>query len=215
MQVIGTAWVRAVVAHGGGAESAADSAADLVRRYAEPHRRYHTATHVAAVLRDSAALADELGLDRLDAELVALAACAHDVVYDARPGDDERASAQWASDALSVAGVAPSRIERVAELVLTTLAHEADASDAAAAALLDADLAVLASAPAAYATYAAAVRAEYAAVDDEHWRAGRAAVLSGLLERPRLYVSAPGRRRWESTARANVAAELAQLTGTS
>ena len=40
--------------------------------------------------------ADEVGLDDDTAALVALAACAHDVVYDGRPGADERASAEWA-----------------------------------------------------------------------------------------------------------------------
>jgi predicted metal-dependent HD superfamily phosphohydrolase len=211
---IATSWVDAVVAAGGNAASAAAGAEDLVRRYAEPHRRYHTATHVAAVLRDSAALAGELGHDSVQRAVVALAACAHDVVYDARPGDDERASARWAHDALSAAGVRPDLVEDAVRLVLATLAHDAAVDDTAAAALLDADLAILAAEPPAYSAYVLAVRAEYAAVADEQWRAGRAAVLSTLLDRPRLYLSEPGRRRWESAARVNVRAELAQLAGT-
>ena len=212
---IEAAWVHAVVSSGGARDAAAASAVDLVRRYDEPHRRYHTGVHVAAVLRDGAVLAAALGLDRADRSAVVLAACAHDVVYDARPGDDERASAQWASAALAAAGVAPSVVERVAGLVLATLAHDADPTDAAALALLDADLAILASPPARYDAYVRAVRGEYAAVDDEQWRFGRSAVLAGLLGRPALFLSGPGRDRWESAARANVEAELAQLTGTS
>ncbi|WP_375499006.1 HD domain-containing protein [uncultured Jatrophihabitans sp.] len=210
-----TAWVAAVATAGGRVGPAADSADDLVRHYAEPHRRYHTATHVIAVLRDSAELADALGLDDVQRAVIALAACAHDVVYNARPGDDERASAQWAREALRMAGLAAAHVERVAQLVLTTLTHHTDPDDVPATALLDADLAILASAPDTYAAYVSAVRAEYAAVDDDGWRTGRAAVLSGLLDRPRLYLSEPGRMRWEAAARANVAAELGQLTGTS
>ena len=211
MQSIGTAWVDAVTAAGGHPAAAAVSAADLVARYAEPHRRYHTATHVAAVLRDSAWLADALRLDAQERAVVTLAACAHDVVYDARPGDDERASARWARENLFDAGLAPDPAEHVAQLVLATLIHEAHAEHVAATALLDADLAILAGPPDAYAAYVAAVRAEYAHVDDAGWRTGRAAVLSGLLDRPRLYLSEPGRTRWEAAARANVAIELAAL----
>ena len=212
---IGTAWADAVVALGGRAEAAADSAAELVRRYAEPHRRYHTATHIEAVLRDGDWLADALGLDEQQRAVVALAACAHDVVYDARPGDDERLSSRWAREALHEAGVAPGPAEHSVQLILATLIHDARKDDAAAAALLDADLAILASPAEAYAAYVSAVRAEYAHVDDVGWRAGRAAVLSGLLDRPQLYLSAPGRAQWESAARANVGAELAQLTAAS
>ena len=212
---IGTAWIDAAVVSGGAVHAAAAAAADLVRRYDEPHRRYHTGHHVAAVLRDSALLADALELDQADRAAVVLAACAHDVVYDARPGDDERASAQWASAALTAAGVAPPVVERVVGLVLATLTHDADTSDAAALALLDADLAILAAPPSRYAAYVQAVRAEYAAVEDEQWRVGRTAVLAGLLGRPALFLSAPGRARWESAARANVTSELGQLTGAS
>ncbi|WP_375481384.1 hypothetical protein [uncultured Jatrophihabitans sp.] len=209
-----SSWVAAVVALGGQESAARVSAADLVRRYAEPHRRYHTATHVAAVLRDSADLAVALRLDGRQQAYVALAACAHDVVYDARPGDDERASADWTRAALQVAGVDPDRVGPVVDLVLATLTHDASDADEVAAALLDADLAILAGDPSDYDAYVGAVRQEYAAVDDESWRAGRAAVLSALVDRPRLYLSEPGRTRWEATARANVTAELAQLTGT-
>ena len=212
---IGAAWTDAVVALGGRAHAAAGSAADLVRRYAEPHRRYHTATHVVAVLRDCGVLADALALDARERSRVALAACAHDVVYDGRPGDDERASADWARSALSAAGLTPDHVEPVALLILATSTHEAHVDHVAATALLDADLAILAGPPDEYAAYVRAVRAEYAHVDDDGWRTGRAAVLHGLLDRPRLYLSEPGRARWEAAARTNVAAELAQLTGAS
>jgi predicted metal-dependent HD superfamily phosphohydrolase len=212
---IHVAWTDAVVAAGGAPGPAAAGAVDLERRYAEPHRRYHTGTHVQAVLRDCAALAAAVGLAPEERVAVTLAACAHDVVYDARPGADERASADWAVAALDAAGVGPVVTGRVRFLVLATLTHDADATDTGAGVLLDADLAVLAGPPDAYAAYVRAVRAEYAAVTEPQWRTGRAAVLSALLERPRLYLTEPGRTRWDATARANVAGELAQLTGAS
>ena len=54
------------------------------------------------------------------------------------------------------------------------------------------------------------VRAEYAHVDDEGWRTGRAAVLAAFLDRPVIFVTAPMQAS-EHRARANLAAELSRL----
>ncbi|HEV7205124.1 MAG TPA: hypothetical protein VGN18_10970 [Jatrophihabitans sp.] len=208
MTAIRQAWDDAICTLGGTPDRAAD---DLVTRYAEPHRRYHTTRHVEAVLADADRLGTELGLTARDRAVVVLAACAHDVVYDARPGEDERASAAWAVAALTRAGLAPELASRVEALVLATLTHEAAPDDLPAAVLLDADLAILAAPPADYADYVAGVRAEYAAVPDDAWRTGRSAVLEALAARAELYVTAPARARWEAAARANVARESAAL----
>ncbi|MDT4930129.1 MAG: hypothetical protein QOF92_2996 [Pseudonocardiales bacterium] len=206
----GEAWVAAVGHLGGGGGAAADRAADLERRYAEPHRSYHTTTHLEAVLRDSAWLGDQIGLDPDERAIVALAACAHDVVYDAKPGDDERASAQWARHALTTAGLTEDLVQRVEHLVLLTLTHTGD-DDAAGAVLLDADLAILAAEPRAYADYVAAVRAEYASVTDEQWRTGRTDVLTNLLKQQPLFHTAPAQQKWEEPARRNLDSELQAL----
>lgn len=126
----------------------------LEARYAEPHRRHHTLTHAAAVARDSAWLAG--GLGDTERAIVAVAAWTHDVVYDAKPGEDERASAAWAREAL--AGVAEAHVERVQGLILATIGHDAPADDLLATALLDADLAVLGAPEAQYAAYARGAR---------------------------------------------------------
>jgi predicted metal-dependent HD superfamily phosphohydrolase len=205
------AWVDAVRSVGGAQAQAWSSARDLAARYREPHRRYHGLGHVVSVLRDSAELATELGLGAEDRAILALAACAHDVVYDARPGEDERASAVWARAALTSAGVPAAVRDRVGELVLATITHAAPPEDLLAAALLDADLAILGAAPGEYSRYVDAVRAEYAAVPDDAWRTGRARVLRNLLAREPVYVTAGARLRWEAGARRNMSAELREL----
>ena len=177
---------------------------DLDARYAEPHRRYHGTAHVRQVVRDAVAMTE--GRDRA---LVALAAWAHDVVYDGRPGDDERASAAWARQHLTVAGLAEADVARVEGLVLATLDHTAPPGDHVADALLDADLAILGSEPDGYERYRVAVRAEYAHVTDDEWRVGRAEVLRSLLDREPLYRTAVARARWAAMARRNLAGELA------
>ena len=100
---------------------------------------------------------------------------------------------------------------RVEELVLATIAHSAPPGDLTAWALLDADLAILGADPQAYDRYRLAVREEYAALDEVAWRAGRTAVMSGLLARDPLYRTGAARGRWEAIARANIARELQSL----
>ncbi|MGW4062344.1 HD domain-containing protein [Amycolatopsis sp. NPDC004747] len=175
----------------------------LEARYAEPHRRYHTLAHAAAVARDSAWLAE--GLDDTDRAIVAVAAWTHDVVYDAKPGEDERASAAWAREALS--GVAEAHVERVEGLILATIGHDAPPDDLLATALLDADLAILGASEEQYAGYARGVREEYAKYPDDVWRAGRIEVLERMLARE-LYRSGTARTRWASAAEKNLTAEL-------
>ncbi|MGB3444396.1 MAG: hypothetical protein WBA97_37130 [Actinophytocola sp.] len=192
-------WDEAIIALGG-----TPAPTDLEKRYAEPRRRYHGTAHVRQVVRDAVALTD--GRDRA---LVALAAWAHDVVYDGHPGDDERASAAWARKHLTTAGLAEPDVTRVEGLVLATLDHTAPPGDHPAQALLDADLAILAATPEDYERYRQAVRAEYAHVPDDAWRVGRAEVLRSLLAKTPLYRLA---HDWEPAARKNLTAELATLT---
>ncbi|QRP51071.1 hypothetical protein I6J71_32100 [Amycolatopsis sp. FDAARGOS 1241] len=188
------------------ARAAREAQTDLEARYGEPHRHYHDLSHAAAVARDSAALA--AGLPVSERAAIALAAWAHDVVYNAAPGEDERRSARWLRQWLIRAGVAEPHVARAETPVLATAAHEAPEGDDAGTALLDADHAILGADPSSYAGYAAAVRREYAKYDDETWAAGRTAVLANLLARPVLYRSGTARARWETAARANLAAEL-------
>jgi predicted metal-dependent HD superfamily phosphohydrolase len=192
-------WRDAVTALGG----RSDAWPRLEARYGEPHRRYHTLDHAAAVVRDSTWLAG--GLSGVERAIVAVAAWTHDVVYDAKPGDDERASAAWAREALD--GVAEAHVERVEGLILATIKHDAPPDDLLATALLDADLAILGAPKELYAVYARGVREEYAKYPDEVWREGRIAVLEGMLSRT-LYRSEAARTRWASAATANLSAEL-------
>jgi predicted metal-dependent HD superfamily phosphohydrolase len=79
--------------------------------------------------------------------------------------------------------------------------------------LLDADLAILGAAPADYERYRLAVRAEYAHVPDDAWRAGRAAVLRSLLAKEPLYRTRAAQERWAARARRNLREELALWHG--
>jgi predicted metal-dependent HD superfamily phosphohydrolase len=179
---------------------------ELIVAYADPGRGYHDTRHLTEVL------------DRLD-ELtdagatfartqVALAAWFHDAVYDGLPDAEER-SAAWAEAALSACET--ELVAEVARLVRLTETHRPAPDDRNGCVLSDADLAILAASPERYAEYVADVRREYAHVPDGDFRAGRAAVLSDLLSRPRLFQTAHGHANWEPAARANAEAELRRL----
>jgi predicted metal-dependent HD superfamily phosphohydrolase len=190
---------------------AADAVAlDLLGRYAEPGRHYHDRRHLTEVLTAVDALAEHA--DHPDD--VRLAAWFHDAVYDvpAPAAHNERASAELAAAELTALGLAPERVARVAALVRATEHHE-PGTDPDAAVLSDADLAILGSAPQRYAEYAAAVRAEYADVPEPDFRAGRAAILDTLLNRPHVYATATARASWEAAAMQNLTDEIATLRG--
>ncbi|GGL57562.1 HD domain-containing protein [Planomonospora parontospora] len=177
--------------------------ADLITRYGEPHRRYHTTAHLEAVLDHVDVLAGHAG----DPDLVRLAAWFHDAVYDPQRGDNEERSARMAERALPELGLPSSAVAAVARLVRLTVTHAPEPGDADGAVLCDADLAILAASPEVYAAYAAAVREEYAFVPDEAFRSGRAAVLRSLLDLPVIFHTA-GASAWEGAARENMRREL-------
>lgn len=200
MRELEVRWHDAVRELGG-----AQGPGDLADRYAEAHRGYHNADHALAVVRDVNALAEADRRTARERAVLTLAALAHDVVYDGRPGDDERRSAEWVRARL--AGLPEAGA--VADLVLATADHTSD--DPLTCLLLDADLAILGSDTTTYERYRTAVRREYAHVPDDAWRTGRANVLRTLARRDPLYVTRPARERWEQRAKANLAAELSSL----
>ncbi|MEU5189358.1 hypothetical protein AB0G83_19730 [Streptomyces klenkii] len=182
---------------------------DLLRRWAEPQRRYHTTDHLAAVLDR----VDELAAHAADIDAVRLAAWFHDAVYRPDRSENEERSAHLAERALPELGIGAARTAEVARLVRLTVGHNPAAGDRDGEVLSDADLAVLAGTPEEYAAYATAVREEYGFVPDAAFREGRAAVLRQLLDLPRLFRTPLGYDRWEAVARHNVTTELGLLTG--
>ena len=181
----------------------------LVLRHREHQRRYHRIEHVEAVLGhiDELATRESIG----DLGVVVAAALYHDAIYESQHPANERASARLARRDLLALGWDTSRATMVGTMIEGTKAH-ADPPDTGTAALFDADLAILGAADVEYRRYASKVRDEYGHLNDAEWTAGRASVLTAFLERQTIYATATGRERWEVAARANITAELAELT---
>ena len=178
----------------------------LVERYREPHRRYHDAHHLLAVLRHVDAFAGDE-----DLLLVRLAAWFHDAVYDVpeRELTNEEASARLALRELSRAGFEQEDLTQVARLVRLTADHLPGTRDPEGDLLCDADLAVLGGTPEAYAAYVGEVRAEHPDVAEDAFLAARLAVLTPLLERE-LFRTGKG-KQLAAAARTNLRTEVLEL----
>jgi predicted metal-dependent HD superfamily phosphohydrolase len=191
----------------------------LLAAYGDPSRGYHDRQHLAEVVAHLDLLRGELPRPEMEAmqwppphlHAVLLAAWFHDAVYDGA-GDLEERSAVLAEEELAAAGCAPELVAEVARLVRLTATHRPAPGDARGAVLCDADLAILAVPSERYAEYVRGVRKEYAHVDDTAFRAGRAAVLRELAAADHLFHTRTGRDLWEDAARANLTAELRELS---
>jgi predicted metal-dependent HD superfamily phosphohydrolase len=175
---------------------------ELLRRWQEPHRRYHDVRHLAQLVF---ALGLLTGGDV--PRPVALAAWFHDAVHNGTAGEDEERSAQLAEAELPSAGVPADEVGEVARLVRLTVHHDPEDGDAAGALLVDADLSILGQAPGRYHMYARDVRLEYDHLPDDLFAAGRSRVLEALSSRSPLYRVRAAQRLWSEQAGRNVAEE--------
>lgn len=193
---------------------------DLLERYEQPHRKYHTSVHLSEMLTALKTLYKRH--HTATPRAVLLAAWFHDAVYEANPGEDEAASADLARTALtplaSTGSLTNREVTAIAHLIELTASHQlADGIEeytsgaltrADAAFFLDADLAILAADSPRYARYVAGVRAEYAHYAPDAFTHGRAAILQGFLNRTAIYASDTAHLLWDAPARLNLRTEL-------
>lgn len=182
---------------------------DLEAAYAEPHRRHHDRRHIERCLTLLDGLADLTDGER---RVLGWALLWHDAVYDPTAGDNEARSAEMAKAALREEGASLHEREEVARLIRLTAGHEVEAEDRLGELIVSIDLSILGAPPAEYDDYARNVRAEYAHVPDDLWKAGRAQVLQRFLGTPVIFPDPDFRARLEATARENLARELASLS---
>jgi len=173
---------------------------DLLDRYREPQRHYHTLQHLEECFAGYDLLRG--GMQRPGE--IALALWFHDAVYDPRRGDNEALSADLAAATLRKAGAGDALVARASALIMATQGHTATADDPDRAILLDIDLGILGASPARFAEYERQIRAEYAHVPDEAYRAGRARVLDSFARRTWIYATARFHALYEQAARRNL-----------
>jgi predicted metal-dependent HD superfamily phosphohydrolase len=187
---------------------------DLVDRWREPHRVYHSTLHLAVALDALDTIAGDARVPDRALWHSRLALWFHDAVHDGVAGQDEDRSAALVAELLGPlagSGVSAEDLDEVARLVMVTADHDPASDDVVGGLVSDADLAVLGGSPAVYTRYTRQVRAEYCDVPEALFRAGRAQVLRTLIEGGPLFRTAPGAARWQDAAEANLRTELATL----
>lgn len=205
------------VAAGAPAETVDDVGTDLLRRWHEPHRHYHDATHLTEVLAAVDLLCSVDEVNGPHRAVATLATWFHDAVYDVDPAaDNETASASLAARQLERLSVDPQVTARVVSVVLDTASHDLTpqaSADPARMVVHDADLWVLCAPVDRFDEYCAQVREEYAHVPVAVYASARAEVLRPFLVRDHVYRTSHARVEWEPSARENLARELTRLAG--
>ena len=200
-------WADPGLAHKAGEE--------LVNRWREPHRVYHSTLHLAVALGALDSIAAETRVSERALWRARLALWFHDAVHDGVAREDEERSAELVAELLGpLAGseVSSADVDEIARLVLVTADHDPAPDDVVGGLVSDADLAVLGGEAARYSRYVAAVRQDFAHVSEPDWRVGRAAVLRNLLALDPLYRTERGRALWLKSAQVNLRRELAALS---
>ena len=205
--------VRRVAAHAPDNKCVERVGADLLDRWSEPTRRYHTTTHLVEMFGALEELEDAHEIDDRQCSVARLAAWFHDAVYDpaARPGSNEADSAMLARDTLRKLNFAEDDIRSIERLIRLTARHDTDAAQPLDAAFHDADLWILSAKKERFDDYCEQVREEYQHVPDTVYRNGRAAILGPLLHRDRIYRTSHALHGWETPARINLGRELTRL----
>jgi predicted metal-dependent HD superfamily phosphohydrolase len=171
----------------------------LVARYSEAHRKYHSLQHLSECIR---VLEPALHLASCPAE-VELALWFHDAIYEPQRSDNEEQSAAWARAALLESGAFSESAERLQRLVLATR-HAALSNPPDEQLVVDVDLYILGAPEERFAQYERQIREEYAFVPNWLFRRKRRAILRGFLERPHIYSTQFFRAALEERARENL-----------
>jgi len=181
---------------------------ELMFRYSEPHRKYHTARHLVECFTRL----DEIRHLAPHSAEVEIAIWFHDAILQRRASDNENRSAQLAESTARAAGVDRDSARRIGALVLATR-HDAVPGDDDARVVVDVDLAILGEAPDRYDAYENQIRWEYSWVPGSLFRKQWRNVLSKFLTRPGIFSTQPFRERYERQARANIERSLARMAG--
>jgi predicted metal-dependent HD superfamily phosphohydrolase len=181
---------------------------DVLLRYSEPHRHYHTQQHLAECFEK---VQDIISLAAHPAEVL-VGLWFHDAIYDTQRHDNEQLSADWARSAARELGARAESAQRIHDLIMFTR-HSAEPTGVDAQVLVDADLSILGAQPARFQEYETQVRSEYAWVPEAVFRSRRAGILAEFLGRAHLYSTAQFQERYEAQARRNLQHSLECLEG--
>lgn len=216
MPALITSWtmdVRGVAPHAPQDVIVQRAGTDLLERWNEPGRRYHTTRHLVEMFAALEELEDAGEIDDRQGSVARLAAWFHDAVYDpaTKPGSNEADSAVVARDTLMQLSFGEDDIAAIDRLIQLTARHDSEAAEPLDAAFHDADLWILSAPQERFDNYCDQVREEYTHVPDPAYRQARAGILGPLMHRDRIYRTSYAVHSWTTPARINLGRELARL----
>lgn len=178
----------------------------LLARYSEPHRAYHTLRHLDECFEKLA----ELRTEAIHIEEIEIAIWFHDAIYDVSSSVNEQKSAEWAKQIVATAGASQAAAERIYALVMVTC-HNAMPRGMDETILVDVDLSILGASPDRFDEYERQVRQEYAWVPETMFRSERRKILKEFLNRRTIYNTKTFIARYEAQARINLERSVKNL----
>ncbi|MCP4107004.1 MAG: hypothetical protein GY749_15950 [Desulfobacteraceae bacterium] len=178
----------------------------LLKSYSEPHRAYHTLSHVNDCLK-------ELGRSRHLADNeneIKVAIWFHDAVCKPTASDNEEKSAQWAEKVLAEAMISHSTVRRISDLIMATK-HPCKPESCDAKLLVDIDLSILGRHPDVFNDYETKIRIEYKRIPWFIYRKKRAELLKSFLNQDQIYMTKEFCDRYEEQAGKNLERSIAEL----
>lgn len=180
---------------------------EVIARYSEPHRRYHTVRHPEECFEKLAEVRD--GAEH-PAE-VEIALWYHDAIYDTRSKQNEAESAELARAKVLAAGGVEKSATRISQLIMATR-HDVVPNGKDAKLLVDVDLSILGATAERFDEYEQQVREEYSWVPESVFRKERRRILQTILARPSIFNTQLFIDRYEQQARDNIQRSITRLS---
>lgn len=190
------------------------SFADLIARYSENWRAYHTLLHIGdmfVAFDEIRSDAYDLTTDFINKQTVEMAIWYHDAVYNTKKHDNEEKSAELFQEIAGYLVLTESFTDKVTQMILATK-HSVTSGDLDTQVLSDLDLSILGKNKEIFDEYENQIRREYDWVSDIDFARGRTEVLKSFLNRPNIYSTRFFRKKFEEKARQNLARSIAQLS---
>lgn len=179
---------------------------DLLSKYNQKHRHYHNSNHIRAALKHL----DDAKDIASDYNAVEIALWFHDGIYKVFSSTNELDSANWATTFLENNGMVAIFKDKVHTLIMATL-HDAAPTDSDEKLIVDIDLSILGSTPSTYLLFEGWIRKEYKLVPSPIYKKKRKEVLTGFLNRKRIYSHDFFYDKLEHQARENITQAIIKL----
>src|SRR3989338_8344182 len=175
---------------------------DIVERYSESHRFYHTLDHIAHCLKEF----EEIRQLCDDSLAVEMALWFHDIFYDVWPtGNNEKMSAEYAMKQGKKMGLKEHFLQRVSDYILYTTHKKECIHNRDAQFVVDIDLSILGKPFKEFDEYEAKIKEEYRwFVLTGVFNKKRAEILRKFLDRSSIYQTDYFRAKYETQARRNL-----------